>query len=63
MYYALMLLDRADLLGEYDDLSEAEAALARLVDGEPDLLEVAAIIPHDDEGHPAGDPIKRPAAA
>jgi hypothetical protein len=63
MYYALMLLDRADLLGEYDDLSEAEAALARLVDGEPDLVAVAAIVPHDDEGRPAGEPITRPAAA
>jgi hypothetical protein len=63
MYYALMLLDRADLLGEYDELAEAEAALARLVDGEPDLIDVAGIVPHDDEGKPAGEPILHPAAA
>jgi hypothetical protein len=63
MYYALMLLDRADLLGEYEDLAEAESALALLVKGEPDLVDVAGIVPHDDKGHPAGDAIKRPAAA
>lgn len=63
MYYALMLLDRADLLGEYDDLAEAEAALARLVDSEPDLVDVAGIVPHDDEGRPAGEPIMRKTAA
>ncbi len=63
MYYALMLLDRADLLGEYDDLAEAEAALARLVDGEPDLVDVAGIVPHDDKGRPAGEPIMCKTAA
>jgi hypothetical protein len=63
MYYALMLLDRADLLGEYDDLSEAEAALARLVDGEPHLVDVAGIVAHDENGKPAGEPIMHPAAA
>jgi hypothetical protein len=63
MYWALMLLDRADVLGEYDDLAEAEAALARLVDGEPHLADVAAVVPHDDHGQPAGEPIKRAAAA
>ena len=63
MYYALMLLDRADLLGEFDDLTEAEAALATLVDGEPDLVDVAGIVPHDDEGRPAGEPIMHRAAA
>lgn len=63
MYYALMLLDRADLLGEYDELAEAKAALAGLVDGEPDLIDVARIVPHDDEGKPAGEPILHPAAA
>jgi hypothetical protein len=63
MYYALMLLDRADLLVEYEDLGEAEAALARLVDGEPELVEIAGIVPHDENGEPAGEPIMHPAAA
>jgi hypothetical protein len=63
VYYALMLLDRADILGEYDDLAEAEAALARMVDAEPHLVDVAALVPHDDDGQSAGEPIKRPAAA
>lgn len=63
MYYALMLLDRADLLGEYNDLGEAEAALARLVEAEPELIDVAGIVPHDDEGRPAGAAIMHKTAA
>jgi hypothetical protein len=57
-----MLLDRADLLGEYDDLAEREAALAQLVDGGQDLADVAALVPHDDDGQPAGKPISAPPA-
>jgi len=56
--YALMLLDRADLLDEFDTLAAAEAALARLVEGEPALVEVAGVVPLDARGRPAGEPIR-----
>ena len=56
MMYALMLLDRAEVIREFDSLDEAKAALERFVAEEPSLDEVAGILQLDD-GKPVGDPI------
>ena len=42
--YALMLLDRSDLVREYPTLPAAEAALERLVQEHPELRDVAGVL-------------------
>lgn len=61
--YALMLLNRADLLGEYETREGAEGALDRLFDHDERLGEDAGIFELDGDGRPVGDPITRRAAA
>ena len=61
--YAVVLLDRADLLAEYETREDAEAAVDRLFDHDGRLGEDVGIFELDDHGRPIGDPMTRRAAA
>jgi hypothetical protein len=54
--YALMLVDRADLLGEYKTREEADEARIRVIAADRGLTDIAQVIEMDDQGRPVDRP-------
>jgi hypothetical protein len=62
MFYVLLELDHGDALGEFDSLEQAEAALDRVLVGDPTAAGDLAIVAYDEAGQQQGEPITRAAA-
>ena len=57
MLYVLVEIEHGDALGEFDSLAEAEAALDRVLAGDPAAAADLAIVVFDEAGEQQGEPI------
>lgn len=62
MVYVLTSLAHGDLLGEFDTMAEAEAALDRVVAADASAADEVGIVTFDETGAQHGAPITRAAA-